>query len=197
MSTRPNITRAATLILTLSIAAAGVSQSGCFWLTAKGPNIGPLAIPIPVPVGLQKEREDKFWEKERYGRVPVLGPIPPGGPCEAVDEPSDDEVMRALERSRPVEGNWPLLYEVQRNNVRITKVKISDDIDPPRHMPLVGPVQQHHAHYKCTVYFQEVRRVGWPVPHTLVDEDCREVVYIDHNHLHMVGDVDGGPQADF
>jgi len=197
MSTRPTITRAASLILTLSIAAAGVSQSGCFWLASQGPNLGPLAIPVPVPVGLQKEREDKFWEKERYGRAPVLGPIPPGGPCEAVDEPSDDEVMRALERSRPVEGNWPFLYEVQRNNVRITKAKISDYIDPPRHYPLVGPAQQHHAHYKCTVYFQEVRRVGWPVPHTLVDEDCREVVYIDHNHLHMVGDVTGGAQADF
>lgn len=197
MSTRPTLTRAASLILTLSIAAAGVSQSGCFWMTSQGPNLGPLAIPIPVPVGLQKEREDKFWEKERYGRAPVLGPIPPGGPCEAVDEPSDDEVMRALERSRPAEGNWPFLYEVQRNNVRITKAKIADYIDPPRHYPLVGPAQQHHAHYKCTVYFQEVRRVGWPVPHTLVDEDCREVVYIDHNHLHMVGDVTGGAQADF
>jgi hypothetical protein len=55
----------------------------------------------------------------------------------------------------------------------------------------------HHAHYKCTVYFQEVKRIGWPVPHTLVDDDCQEVVYIDHDHLHMVGDVDTGCDANF
>jgi len=105
--------------------------------------------------------------------------------------------MRALEKARPVQGNWPFLYEIQRNHVRITKCKIADYVDPPRHMPLVGPVQVHHAHYKCTVYFQEVRRIGWPVPHTLVDEDCQEVLYIDHDHLHMVGDVDTGCDANF
>jgi hypothetical protein len=127
----------------------------------------------------------------------VFGPLQPGGPCEALDEPSDDEVMRALEKARPVQGNWPFLYEIQRNHVRISKCKISDYVDPPRHMPLVGPVQLHHAHYKCTVYFQEVKRVGWPVPHTLVDEDCQEVLYIDHDHLHMVGDVDTGCNANF
>ncbi|MBM3955952.1 MAG: hypothetical protein FJ309_15300 [Planctomycetes bacterium] len=181
----------------LLVSVATLSQSGCFWLTAQGPNIGPLAIPIPVPVYLQKQKEDQFWEQERYKRAPVLGPLVAGGPWEALDEPSDDEVMRALEKARPVQGNWPFLYEVQRNHVRIAKCKIADYIDPPRHMPLVGPVQLHHAHYKCTVYFQEVRRIGWPVPHTLVDEDCQEVLYIDHDHLHMVGDVDGGCDANF
>ena len=34
---------------------------------------------------------------------------PPGGPPVALDPPSPDEVMRALERARPVEGGWPLL----------------------------------------------------------------------------------------
>ena len=85
-----------------------------------------------------------------------------------------------------------MLYEVQYNNVRIVKEKIADYLDPPRVMPLVGPVQLHHAHYKCTVYYTETVRVGWPVPHTLVDEDAQEVIYIDHNHLHMVGNVDPG-----
>jgi hypothetical protein len=40
------------------------------------------------------------------------------------------------------------------------------------------------------VYYKETTRVGWPVPYTTVDEDAQEVLYIDHNHLHMVGDVD-------
>ena len=157
-------TRIQFLVTALIVAVATSSQTGCFWLTAQGPNIGPLAIPIPVPVGIQKAKEDQFWNYERYERAPVLGPLQPGGPCEALDEPSDDEVMRALEKARPVQGNWPFLYEVQRNHVRIAKCKIADYVDPPRHMPLVGPVQLHHAHYKCTVYFQEVKRVGWPVP---------------------------------
>jgi len=183
--------------VTLLLAVVASTQTGCFWLTSQGPNLGPLAIPIPVPVGIQKAKEDQFWNYERYERSPVLGPIPPGGPCEATDEPSDDEVMRALEKARPVQGNWPFLYEIQRNHVRISKCKIADYLDPPRHYPLAGPAQLHHAHYKCTIYFQEVKRIGWPVPHTLVDEDCQEVVYIDHDHLHMVGDVDTGCDANF
>ena len=85
-----------------------------------------------------------------------------------------------------------MLHEVQRNNVRIVKCKISDDVDPPRVYPMVGPAQLHHAHYKCTVYYTEVVRVGWPIPYTTVDEDAREVIYIDHDHLHMVGNVDQG-----
>ena len=32
--------------------------------------------------------------------------------------------------------------------------------------------------------------VGWPFPHQLEDDDAREVIYIDHNHFHRVGNVD-------
>ncbi|MDA1180144.1 MAG: hypothetical protein O2931_15275, partial [Planctomycetota bacterium] len=74
---------------------------------------------------------------------------------------------------------------------------IADYVDPPRVYPLIGPAQLHHAQYKCTVYFTETKRVGWPVPHTIKDEDGQEVVYIDHNHLHMVGNVDTGANANF
>jgi hypothetical protein len=159
--------------------------------------LGILAIPIPVSPYFQDKKEDEAWEKERYGRVPILGPITSGGPPVALDPPSDDEVMRALEKTRPVEGGLPMLYERNRNNVRIVKEKIADYVDPPRQYPLVGPAQQHHAHYKCTVYFEDVVRVGWPVPHTLRDDDAEEVLYIDHNHLHMVGNVDTGVGAKF
>ena len=75
--------------------------------------------------------------------------------------------------------------------------KIADYVDPPRVVPLLGPVQLHHAHYKCTIYYSETTRVGWPVPHTLVDEDSQEVIYIDHNHFHMVGPVNTGASANF
>ena len=81
--------------------------------------------------------------------------------------------------------------------IRIVKDKIADYVDPPRVVPLIGPVQLHHCHYKCTIYYSETTRVGWPIPHTLVDEDCQEVIYIDHNHFHMVGNINPGPSSNY
>ncbi len=190
MTHRPQLISAALLA-----AAITTSSTGCFWgLVSQGPSLGIAAIPVPVSPYFQKQEEDKYWEHERYDRVPILGPIDDsGGPPVALDPPSDDEVMRALEKARPIEGGIPLLWERNRNNVRIVKEKFADYVDPVRVYPMIGPAQQHHAHYKCTVYYEDVRRVGWPVPHTIRDEDSREVVYIDHNHLHMVGDVGTEP----
>ncbi|HEY2839571.1 MAG TPA: hypothetical protein VGJ26_10495 [Pirellulales bacterium] len=154
---------------------------------------GPVVhVPAPTPVSpyYQKREEDKFWINERYARVPILGPITSGSPAVALDPPSEDEVMRALEKAKPVSGNVPLLYEKQRNNCRMTIEPIADYIDPVRVYPLIGPAQLHHAHYKCTIYYSETTNNGWPLPYRTVDEDSREVVYIDHNHFHMVGNVD-------
>ena len=172
-----------------------VSATGC--VTDYGPKLGPFSYPTPVSPYFQKMLEDKAWNKERYQMVPILGPITEGGPAVALDPPSQDEIMRALEKARPVQGGLPFLYELQRNNVRLVVEPISDYVDPPREYPLLGPAQLHHAHYKCTIYFSETTRVGWPIPYTTVNEDAQEVVYIDHNHLHMVGNVSGGPGADF
>lgn len=183
-------TRSAMMAL---FAAWMLTNTGCFWIVSQGPNTGPFSIPVPVSPYLQDEAEYKNHMHEYYDRVPILGPITAGGPVQALDTPSDDEVMRALEKARPVRGGVPFLEEKQRNNVRIVKEKIADYIDPPRVYPLVGPAQLHHAHYKCIVYFDETTRVGWPIPHTLEKPEEVEVVYIDHNHLHMVGDVDPGP----
>jgi hypothetical protein len=180
------------------IAVIAATSTGCGWgLTTQGPSLVILGVPIPVSPYFQDNKEDEYWEHERYNRVPILGPITSGGPPIALDEPSDDEVMRALEKVEAVEGGIPLLWERNRNNVRIVKYKIGDYVDPPRVYPLVGPAQQHHAHYKCTIYYEDVRRIGWPVPHTLKDEEAEEVIYIDHNHLHMVGDVNTGCNAKF
>ena len=167
-----------------------LSTTGCGWgLTNLGPSLNFLAVPIPVSPYFQDLKEEEFWFKERYGRVPILGPITSGGAPVALDTPSDDEIMMALEKAQPIEGGIPFLWERNRNNVRIVKRKIADYVDPPRHYPLIGPAQQHHAHYCCTIYYEDVRRMGWPVPHTLIDQDAQEVVYIDHNHLHMVGNL--------
>lgn len=105
--------------------------------------------------------------------------------------------MRALEKARPVQGGIPWLHEIARNHVRIVVEPMADFVDPPRVMPLVGPVQVHHVKFKCIVYYTEVTHVGWPVPYTTTDEECQEVVYIDHTHLHMVGKVDCGPGSNY
>jgi len=184
------------LAIGMLLACACFGSTGCVHITS-GNSLGPLAIPIPISPLWQKLPEDKFWEEERYNNVPILGPITPGGPATALDEPSDDEVMRAFERAKPTQGGLPLLHEIQRNKVRIVKEKIGDYIDPPRIVPLIGPAQLHHAHYKCTIYYTEITNVGWPVPHRTRDEDAVEVIYIDHNHFHMVGNVDTGTATNY
>ncbi len=185
--------------LGLLVLLTSLSTSGCFsGLSTFGYNgLGLLSIPIPVSPFLQDQLEDEAWEKERYARVPILGPLTAGGPAMALDPPSDDEIMRALEDARPIEGGLPFLHEIQRNNVRIVVEPIADYIDPIRVYPLIGPAQLHHAHYKCIIYFSETERVGWPVPYTHTDEDAQEVIYIDHNHLHMAGNVDPGPGSNY
>ena len=176
-------------IATAALLAAGsITCCGCF--PAYGPTLGIFSIPIPITPYMQQSFEDEFHINERYARVPILGPLTQGGPVVALDPPSDDEVMRAFERARPVQGGLPFLHETQINNVTINKEKIADYVDPPRVVPLIGPVQLHHAHYKCTVHYTERRIIGWPFPHTLVDDDASEVLYVDHNHFHMVGNVD-------
>ena len=184
------LTKRLTVTMMLLVATLAVFSSGCFQAT--GPTLGILSVPIPVSPLWQKSQEDKFHVHERYARVPILGPLSSGGPAVALDPPSDDEVWWALERANSVQGGFPFLNETQRNNVTMVKEKIADYIDPPRVIPMIGPAQLHHAHYKCTVYYEERKIVGWPIPHTLIDEDAVEVLYIDHNHFHMVGNVDFG-----
>ena len=56
-----------------------LTTTGCFWgFTEGGPSLGILSVPIPVSPFFQDEKEDKYWEHERYERVPILGPITSG-----------------------------------------------------------------------------------------------------------------------
>jgi hypothetical protein len=182
----PALARKVTLV---ALACVAVGATGCYGVTG-GYNLGWVGFPLPVSPYYQHKAEENYWNHERYDRVPILGPTTSGGDPVALDPPSDDEVMQALESARPVQGGIPLIYERQRNDVRIIKEKIADYVDPPRFYPLIGPARLHHAHYKCTVYFEEKQIIGYPVPHTLHDREAVEVLYIDHNHFHMVGDVE-------
>ncbi|MDR0611364.1 MAG: hypothetical protein LBG58_14740 [Planctomycetaceae bacterium] len=162
--------------------------TGCL---GTGPTLGVASIPVPVSPYFQQGYEDLAFEKERYNKVAILPPITESE-HHAQDPPSDDLVMRQLEKIRPVSGSVPGTETTYRNVKGITKEIIADYVDPPRVMPLVGPVQLHHVHYKCTVYFEETTNVGWPVPYTIKNEDAMEVFYIDLDHLHRVagGQVD-------
>ena len=73
--------------------SAVMATSGCMHL---GPHMGISVVPIPVSPYFQDREEDEFWEHERYERVPILGPITAGGPAQALDPPSDDQIIRAL-----------------------------------------------------------------------------------------------------
>ncbi|REJ67186.1 MAG: hypothetical protein DWQ31_12135 [Planctomycetota bacterium] len=163
----------------------------------QGIYLGPLAIPIPVSPYFQHALEKKAEFKERYGRAPILGPLSADTPDVGMDPPSDEQVWREFLRVKQAEGTYPFLHEFQFNDVQIVKDKITDYVDPPRVYPLIGPAQLHHVHYKCTVYYREKIRVGWPIPHTIRNEDGAEVIYIDKNHFHMVGNVDTGPGAKY
>lgn len=185
-----------TKISGMLLLAGALTQVGCIGIS-QGPNLGLLGLPIPVSPYFQDQEEVQFHNHERYARVPIMGPLTAGGPTMALDPPSDDEVMQAMERARPIRGGIPMLSEKQRNNVRIIKEKIADYIDDPRFVPMIGFSQLHHAHYRCTVYFEERTINGWPVPYTLDDKEAVEVIYIDHNHFHMVGDPECGESSPY
>ena len=171
----------ATLLLVVSIS---------YWLGGYGDQQSDVANPVPVSPHFQDKKECEHHDHEWYGRVPILEPLPTDGPIIAMDPPSDDHVMVAFEQAHPIDGNVPIFHEVRRKNIRIVKDLVADYIDPPRVLPLLGPVQQHHSQWKCTVYFVETTCVEWPAPYSFEDQNSVEVVYIEKNHFHLVRDAD-------
>ena len=181
---KTNFRIAAALVL-----LAAAATSGCFGFG--GFSLGIFSVPVPVSPYFQGAYEDMSFENARYDQVPVLAPIVDGVP-EGLDAPSDDEVIRLLEKAKPDNGGVPFLETRYRNDVRIKKELVADYVDPPRFFPMVGSVQVHHVHYKCTIYYEQKVRVGWPIPYTIERKDAQEIVYIDKDHLHAV-QQEGGP----
>jgi hypothetical protein len=176
-----------------ALAVLMFTASGCTFCSS-GVSLGLLSVPIPVSPYFQDKKEDEALA-ERYSKMKVLDPIPEGRPHVAEDAPSDDQIMRKFHEIHNVRGNWPGLYEVQHNDIIIVKEKVQDIVDPVRVLPLVGPVQIHHSHWVCKVYYTEVIRNGWPIPHTIKNEEKMEVIKIDLDHAHRAGNVapaDGG-----
>ena len=164
-----------------------MSNSGCVlfglfwsdaWAMATFYGTTPL---IPVSPYYSELIEDAMIREERYDKVPILDPVEgQHAPLFCQDPPSPDEVMRTMPKD--TSGGWVFLAETQRNNVKIVTELIVDRMDEPRFFPLVGPARLHHCHYKCTVYYDLIKRSDWPVPFYFKDESS-QVVYVDHDHL--------------
>ncbi len=180
------LTRRLTLLAAVCLVTC--SSSGCtlargfFWdqalLYSKFWKTTPI---IPVSPYFSQLVEDTYWEEERYDKVPILDPVEgENAPLFCQDPPSDDEVMRSIPDD--VSGGVPFFFETTRNNVRIVKEPIVDHLGECRFYPLVGPAKLHKCHYKCTVYYDKVKRSDWPIPFTNKD-NTQEVVYIDHDYL--------------
>ncbi|MDR2763100.1 MAG: hypothetical protein LBB88_10890 [Planctomycetaceae bacterium] len=169
-----------------------LSSSGCF---TAGPSLGPFSVPVLVLPFIQSGYEDLAYESSRFNGVDILDPIE-GTDHVALDPPTDDQCVRQFEKIRPITGQVPGLETCRRDIVGITKELIADYVDEPRFFPLVGPAQVHHAHYKITIYFKETINVGWPIPHTISDDEAIEVFYIDKDHLHRVGSPVANLSAD-
>ena len=161
--------------LGLLVAAAPLALAGC----------NPLGLgfltPVPVQPWVAERMEDKFMHKND-NRTPVMPPIRDGSPppmCE--DQPTEREVLRTMNR---VARGVPFIYEEFRDDIRIHSERIVDKIDPPRFIPLVGLVQKHLCHWKCTVYWTETRQSDYPFPVKFKKRRV-EVIYIDKDHLHL------------
>jgi hypothetical protein len=186
MMTKPgSVTKRFTLLA--AIALMTMSNSGCilfgrlltmaFTLSAF---YGTTPL-IPVSPYYSEMIEDAYIREERYDKVPILDPVEgEHAPIFCQDPPSADEVMRTLPNE--TSGGWPFFAETARNNVKIVTEPIVDRMDDCRFFPLAGPARLHHCHYKCTVYYDLIKRSDWPVPFRHLDESI-QVVYIDHDHL--------------
>lgn len=116
------------------------------------------------------------WEKQ----IPILGPITSEGLPRALDPPSNDEIIQAIQRARK-QVSRPAFEFPDREALQIIKDKIDEFVDPPQEYPHIGRAQQHHVHYKCTLYRK-----------TSAVDDPFAVIYVDHNHFHRVEDLPTG-----
>jgi hypothetical protein len=162
--------------MTAGAFALTVLASGCF--------VSPLSMgiftPIPVPPWVPDRIEERILHQSDH-KTPVLAPIPPGYRPLCEDPPDRQEILRTMPR---VVRGIPYVYEEFRDDIEFTVEKIVDKVDPPRFIPLVGPAQVHHCHWKCTIYYTETLESGWPFPFQ-VKRRRAEVVYIDKDHLHL------------
>ena len=118
--------------IALGVVLLGLAaSSGC---ATYGPNIrNSLCLyPIPLSPFFQDEAEDQAWQKERYDKVPILGPLTQGGPAVALDPLSDDDHL-ALEKRMAEEACRSCMKCSETTWIVVEPIQ--DYVDPPRVYP--------------------------------------------------------------
>jgi hypothetical protein len=127
----------------------------------------------------------KERELQELSIFPIHRMVDRKGP-HIVGPPTPIEVVRALERRQGFDKkSLTGLYEKHAGKFRIIVQPVYDKVDPPRHIPGIGPVNLHRVRFKCTVTFVEEDDVKWPVDHK-ADEKISKVFMIDKDHLHII-----------
>jgi RNA polymerase sigma factor (sigma-70 family) len=162
------------LAAALAVAAAG-SGAGLLWQPAATATPAPAA-PRGEPTVEELKRENERLRREVATLQARLGEL---GRRSGDDAPSDREVLRAMSRGP---RDVPYVHETFRDDIVITKVKVLDRLDPPRHYPGVGVARLRHQHWECTVYYTETVETAWPFP-ARVKTARAQVVYIDKDAL--------------
>ncbi|MEX2188347.1 MAG: hypothetical protein WD875_16185 [Pirellulales bacterium] len=122
---------------------------------------------------------------DAYERVPILPPDRAGKNL----EPSDDEVWRSLREIDDDSCAVALHDRFPGAAFRIKKELIADFLDPPRVLPLVGPVQVHFLRWKCSVcIYAGTENVPGAAAQDTMSVD--EVAYIDRTQLIALPNAD-------
>ena len=114
----------------------------------------------------------------------VLPPISLGASAETDSEPSDDEVIAALEESLGIKPD-----KSDRRDATIVTKKVLDYVGAPRVYPIIGPAQLHRIGYKCRVSYPVSPRIDFDSPRAS-DNGVELVVYIDRDNYHRIEDRD-------
>jgi hypothetical protein len=149
----------------------------------------PFSLSGPVPVQpWATERIQEKYSVPNEARTPILPPVGAKNDPACDYQPTDQEVLKALALRANGEPY------AARDEIKIVRERMVDKIDAPRFFPLAGLAQLHHVHWKCTAYFSEFVQSSDVIPVTLTKKRV-EVVYIDKDHLHMVGEATSKPQV--
>ena len=138
-----------------------------------------LVMLTPSLTDERHERQpDQSKEMLTYQRHPLDGGVA-ASQKETREPPTDAQVISLLEK----EINAKTKHQGTKwNHLRIVKEKVADYVDKPRVYPMVGPAQMHHAHYKCTVYY-ELKKRSKVTTRQADDDVASDEIYIDVTHL--------------
>jgi hypothetical protein len=121
----------------------------------------------------------------RADNPPVLPPPDPnvqGTPVPLCEKPpADAEILRLLPRFGI---GVPGISKVYRGEVQIVCERLRDELDPPRFYPLIGPARLHHCRWLCTVYYNAVLDLSYPL-RLKIKQERIEFFVIDKDQFHL------------